>query len=164
MNASQRVGAFWDEFFKTLSETFPITPSPRLKTVFLGELSKLSLDTHEDFCQLVFLEVLDEQASGAEITEECLIRVIRRVKQRLYRAATKQPAHLKSQSQLPASQESQAKLNEALQSLETEELLFLELKIQQGLSVQEIAKAFGVSPATGYRVWNSIQKTLRQHL
>ncbi|NQV27301.1 MAG: sigma-70 family RNA polymerase sigma factor [Rhodopirellula sp.] len=148
-----------------IRERFGVEVSAQFLRIFTRESHRLGHGAADDFAQLILAEAMQEPVVN---NEDDLLRILRRVRQRLYRLAVSRHSQNTELSQISSSHTSDpvtaAMMSEALECLTPEEMLLFHEAFLESTPRPEIAQIFDISRATLYRRLEDLTAKLRRYL
>ncbi|MEW4530273.1 helix-turn-helix domain-containing protein [Maioricimonas sp. JC845] len=142
---------------------FHVTLSETTRRILEREALRLGVDYCEDFGQLLLVECLTDPPSS----DSDVLRLLRRVRQRLYRELKQERERLSKLSGDVAKEcdpVDLAALREVVEGLPDDDLVLLFERLSAGSTVQDIAAEMGVSRRTVYRRLKDLRTHIRNHL
>lgn len=144
-----------------IRRVFGITLPPNFESQFFFHAKRLGSVDYEDLGSLVLLECQEKLAAGKSMDAQEIQRTVDRLRHRLARKARRE-LPLEMAEDLPAKasvspERAKAIVREFIDRLSPIEAVVFELRCLQGQHPQSIASHTGLSPATIYRIQNSVR-------
>lgn len=170
MNDRSSLSAYARTLAATIEEVFGVALSPAFIRAFVFEAFRVGPDEYEDLGQWLLLECHEMQQAGEPVSEQTVKRAVRRLRERLVRAARRQLAMDPSVfADVAADDRGNASLSEIerrvrriMDKLSPDEALVLHLSMAEGQGPREIAESLGVSLATVYRRLEAVRDRISE--